>query len=112
MVRALRASGALMPWIVAEEGERVMGHIAFSPGSISDSTPRRRGLGSVSVLSDLNRRGIGRALVREGLDRLRAPGALGCFGVGEPVCHGRFGFRPLPALVPEGTRRRCPGGCR
>ncbi len=103
IVRALRAAGALTLSIVAEEDERVVGHIAFSPVSISDGTPGWYGLGPVSVLPDLHRRGIGKALVREGLDRLRVLGALGCVLVGEPGYYGRFGFRPLPDLVLEGV---------
>lgn len=103
IVRALRAAGALTLSIVAEEEDRVVGHIAFSPVSISDGTPGWYGLGPVSVLPDLHRRGIGKALVREGLDRLRALGALGCVLVGDPEYYGRFGFRPLPDLVLEGV---------
>ncbi|MEW6758058.1 MAG: N-acetyltransferase [Acidobacteriota bacterium] len=103
IVRALRAAGALTLSIVAEEDERVVGHIAFSPVSISDGTSGWYGLGPVSVLPDLHRRGIGKALVREGPDRLRALGALGCVLVGEPGYYGRFGFRRLPDLVLEGV---------
>ncbi len=103
IVLALRAAGALTISLVAEADGRAVGHIAFSPVTISDGTPDWYGLGPVSVLPDCQRRGIGSALIREGLSRLKALNARGCCLVGHPGYYQRFGFRPVPGLTVEGV---------
>lgn len=50
IVEALRAAKALAVSLVAELDGRVVGHIAFSPVTLSDGTPGWYGLGPVSVL--------------------------------------------------------------
>jgi len=50
IIEALRAAGALTVSLVAVVDGHVIGHIAFSPVIISDSTPDWYGLGPVSVL--------------------------------------------------------------
>ena len=52
IVEALRTAKALTISLVAELNTRVIGHIAFSPVTISDGTPNWYGLGPVSVLPD------------------------------------------------------------
>jgi putative acetyltransferase len=103
IVTGLRAAGALTVSLVAELDGRVVGHIAFSPVTISDGTPGWCGLGPVSVAPELHRQGIGGALVREGLTRLRALGARGCCLVGHPEYYGRFGFEHVEGLGVEGV---------
>lgn len=92
IVAALRAAGALTISLVAEMDGRVVGHIAFSPVTISDGTPDWYGLGPVSVLPDHQRQGIGKALIREGLARLKKMNAKGCCLVGHPGYYRKFGF--------------------
>ena len=84
-------------------GGRVVGHIAFSRVTISDGTKDWYGLGPVSVLPEHQRKGIGAALIREGLSRLRALGAAGCCLVGHPGYYGRFGFANVGGLGYEGA---------
>jgi putative acetyltransferase len=103
IIAALRAAGALTVSLVAEADGRVIGHIAFSPVTISDGTRNWYGLGPVSVLPEYQRRGIGSALIREGLSRLKALGAGGCCLVGHPEYYRRFGFENAPGLVCEGV---------
>lgn len=103
IVAALRAAGALTVSLVAEAEGRVVGHIAFSPVTLSDGAPGWYGLGPISVLPECQRRGIGGALIREGLFRLRALGARGCCLVGHPEYYRRFGFENAPGLVLEGV---------
>ena len=72
IVAALRAAGSLAVSLVAELDGRVVGHIAFSPVALSDGTRAWYGLGPVSVLPKHQWQGIGQALVKEGLSRLKA----------------------------------------
>ena len=103
IISALRAAKALTVSLVAEVDERVVGHIAFSPVTISDGSLGWYGLGPVSVLPDYQRRGIGGALIREGLSRLKGLGARGCCLVGHPEYYRRSGFENMPGLVHEGV---------
>lgn len=92
VIEALRAAGALTISLVAELDHRVIGHIAFSPATISDGTPGWYALGPVSVLPEYQRQGIGRALIWAGLGRLKSIGARGCCLVGHPEYYGKVGF--------------------
>lgn len=103
IIEALRAAGALTLSLVAEVDGRVVGHIAFSPLTVSDGTSKWYGLGPVSVLPECQRRGIGKALIRAGLSRLRAAGARGCCLVGHPGYYGQFGFENVPDLGHHGV---------
>ncbi len=103
IIAALRAAKALTISLVAEAGGRVVGHIAFSPVTISDGSSNWYGLGPVSVLPEYQRRGIGSALIREGLSRLEALSAGGCCLVGHPEYYRRFGFQNIRGLVCEGV---------
>ena len=103
IIAGLRAAGALSVSLVAEIDGRVVGHVAFSPVTLSDGTPDWYGLGPVSVLPEHQRQGIGSALIREGLSRLKAQGAKGCLVVGHPDYYPRFDFRRLPTLTLEGV---------
>ncbi len=72
--------------------------MAFSPVMISGRKGDWYGLGPLAVRPDLQRRGIGDALVRSGLKRLQSLGAGGCVLVGEPEYYERFGFKVNPQL--------------
>jgi len=78
IIEALRAAGVLTLSLVAVVDGRVIGHIAFSPVTISDGTQDWYGLGPVSVLPKYQRQGIGKALIHEGLSRLKSLQARGC----------------------------------
>ena len=99
VIAALRAAKALTISLVAEVDGRIVGHIAFSPVTMSDGSPDWYGLGPVSVLPEYQRRGIGSALIREGLARLKDLGARGCCLVGHPAYYRRFGFQNVRGLV-------------
>lgn len=103
IIAELRAAGALAVSLMAEVDGRAVGHIAFSPVTISDGSEGWYGLGPVSVLPEYQRRGIGSALIAEGLARLRALGARGCCLVGHPGYYGRFGFQNVEGLRLEGV---------
>ena len=103
IIAALRAAKALTLSLVAEVDGRVVGHIAFSPVTISDGTRDWYGLGPVSVLPEYQRQGIGKALIREGLSRLKDMNARGCCLVGHPEYYRKFGFKNISGLAHEGV---------
>ncbi len=103
IVKALRSAGALTLSLVAEVDGQVVGHIAFSPVAMSDGTPDWYGLGPVSVLPKFQQMGIGKALIQEGLSRLKVLGARGCCLVGHPQYYTKFGFENASGLGLEGV---------
>ncbi|MGH6998037.1 MAG: GNAT family N-acetyltransferase [Phenylobacterium sp.] len=107
VIDALREAGALSLSLVAitPEGELV-GHVAFSPVRIDDQPGDWYGLGPVSVAPQVQRQGVGGALIAEGLDRLRDLKAAGCVLLGNPDYYRRFGFLSDPALTYQGRPNR------
>jgi len=103
IIEALRDAQTLTVSLVAEVDGRVVGHIAFSPITISDGTQNWYGLGPVSVLPEYQRQGIGKALIEEGLSRLKSLNAQGVCLVGHPDYYRKFGFRNVMGLVLEGV---------
>jgi len=103
IIAGLRAAGALSLSLVAEDQGELIGHVAFSPVTIGGRDLGWFGLGPVSVHPDRQHRGVGGALIRAGLDRLRAQGAAGCVLLGEPAYYRRFGFENDDALRYEGA---------
>jgi putative acetyltransferase len=102
IINALRSANALTISLVAEIENEIVGHIAFSPVTISDGSLDWHGLGPISVLPRLHKHGIGKSLVYEGLSLLRNSGSKGCALVGDPNYYKRFGFRNYPKLIHEG----------
>ena len=103
IIKALRAAGVLTLSLVAEIDERVVGHIAFSPVTISDGSNGWYGLGPVSVLPMYQKQGIGKSLINTGLSLLKDMGGQGCALVGDPNYYKRFGFQNVPELIHEGV---------
>lgn len=106
IVDALRAAGALTLSLVARQNGEIVGHVAFSAVRIDGEPGDWYGLGPVSVRPARQREGIGQALIRDGLERLRAMKAAGCILLGSPAFYSRFGFESDPDLyygdVPPG----------
>jgi len=102
IINALRKANVLSVSLVAEIDGRVVGHIAFSPVTVSDGATGWYGLGPVSVEPEFQRQGIGSVLIKQGLDRIQAMGAKGCTLVGDPNYYKRFGFKNYPDLTHEG----------
>ncbi len=103
IVHALRRAGQLSLSLVAVDGEKLVGHVAFSPVDISLAAGDWYGLGPVSVLPDWQGQGVGSRLILDGLARLRAMGSAGCVLVGDPAYYRRFGFRAWPGLATPGV---------
>ena len=104
IIDTLRRDGDLTLSLVATNmDEAVIGHIAFSPISISDGTRDWYAAGPISVMPTRQRTGIGWRLAEESLSRMRALGAKGIVLLGEPGYYARYGFRPDPGLVLPGA---------
>ena len=103
IIEALRRAGALSVSLVAERDGCIVGHIAFSPVRINDGSQGWYGRGPVSVTPAFQSQGIGQALARRGIERLRAEGARGCVVLGEQRFYSRFGFARNPKLFLAGV---------
>ena len=103
IIDRLRAAGALTLSLVAEADGTIVGHVAFSPVSLSDGSRGWYGLGPISVDPARQGEGIGGKLIREGLERLKALGATGCVLLGDPAYYSRFGFAPDAKLTLDGV---------
>ncbi|MXP10716.1 GNAT family N-acetyltransferase [Pseudoblastomonas halimionae] len=102
IVDNLRADGDLTLSLVAEDGERIVGHLALSPVTISDGSRGWYGLGPVSVLPECQRQGIGGKLITRAIADLRLREAGGIVLLGAPAYYARFGFEHDPALTHPG----------
>jgi putative acetyltransferase len=105
LVALLRTSVNPQLSLVAELEGRLAGHVFFSPLRIegTGTAPPVGGLAPVAVEPALQRRGVGSALIREGLARAAALGWRAIFLVGNPDYYSRFGFVPA---APLGLRYR------
>ena len=102
IVERLRAEGDLTLSLVAEDGERIVGHVAVSPVTISDGTTGWFGLGPISVLPSCQREGVGLRLMQRAIADMRSQGARGIVLLGEPAYYARFGFEHDPHLAYPG----------
>ena len=99
LVDALRANGGLSLSLVATIDERRVGHILYSPVSIGCNGKEvvGAGLGSMAVVPELQRKGIGAELIRAGNEKLKRLGCPFIVVLGHPQYYPRFGFCPARA---------------
>jgi putative acetyltransferase len=96
IVDRLRESCPDLVSFVAVDGERVVGHVLYSPATV-DAGPVGMGLAPLAVLPEYQRRGIGSALVERGLAALRDSGCPFVIVLGHPEYYPRFGFERASA---------------
>ena len=95
LVRALREQAKPVVSLVAADGDRVIGHIMFSPVTLtSHPEVRIMGLAPMAVTPARQGQGVGSALVRAGLDECRRLGVDAVVLVGHAEFYPRFGFVP------------------
>ena len=102
IVKRLRDANKVVVSLVAVEGDRVVGHILFSPATLETegSNLEAVALGPIAVLPSHQEKGIGSELMRAGLDECRRVGHGLVFLVGHPDYYPRFGFvRARPAGI-------------
>ena len=93
LVDNLRVQVTPIVSLVAEDNGEVVGHIMFSPVSLSgDPELKMMGLAPMAVAPVQQRKGIGSALVRAGLEQCRQLGYAAVIVLGHPEYYPRFGF--------------------
>jgi putative acetyltransferase len=100
LVDRLRAAGLVVASLVAIEDGQVAGHILFT--RLEMETNRgplaAASLAPLAVRPEFQRRGIGSALVRRGLDVCRERDCTVVIVVGHPDYYPRFGFSAALAV--------------
>jgi putative acetyltransferase len=101
LVDGLRVDGDLVLSLVTEGDGRIVGHCGFSRLTIGPNGQSAKGvaLAPVAVLPDLQRRGLGQAMIRQGIAQLRADGEGLILVLGDPDYYFRFGFRSSAAAA-------------
>lgn len=96
LVHALRERQEVDFECCAKVHGAVVGYILFSPLTLTrgSETLRASALAPLAVRPDWQRRGVGGALVRMGLEICASRGVAVVAVVGEPTYYGRFGFSP------------------
>lgn len=95
LVDALRQQVSPLVSLVAEIDLAIVGHILFSPVTLSGfSHLRIMGLAPMAVLPARQRSGIGSTLVGAGLEKCREMGYGAVVVLGHPKYYPRFGFSP------------------
>ena len=95
LVARLREEAQPVVSLVAAEDGEIVGNIIFSPVLLDGHTHLKiLGLGPMAVLPKHQRKGIGSALVRAGLEQCKQIGVGAIVLVGHPEFYPRFGFRP------------------
>lgn len=107
IIHRLRDAGLVIASLVAVREGRVIGHVLFSrlPVETDSGVLNAVALGPVAVAPDDQKRGIGGALVREGLERCRAGGERVVLVLGHPGYYPRFGFSAEVARRIDGPFR-------
>jgi len=102
LVVSLRAADADSLELVAEDKGCVIGMALFSPVTAqTDENITHYGLGlaPVAVLPSKQKRGIGAALIKAGLDYITTLGAPFCVVLGDHDYYARFDFKPASSLT-------------
>lgn len=94
LVDDLRESGDMLFSLVAEDNDRVVGHVMFYrlQAEVEGGTINAVSLAPMSVHPDQQFKGVGERLVRAGLERCRALGVDLVVVLGHVSYYPRFGF--------------------
>ena len=98
LINKLRQSDAFIPGLslVAQKGEKLVGHILFTRIYIVSKDERypSLALAPMSVLPEFQKQGIGKLLIHEGLDKVKSLGESSVIVLGHEHYYPKFGFQP------------------
>lgn len=103
LVRDLLREAPVALSLVGTIDSRLVGHVISTRCSVEESSDRFALLGPLAVEPAWQRRGIGSAIVRNGLRRLKDEGVSRVFVLGDPAYYGRLGFLTESRIVPPYT---------
>jgi len=93
LVDALRERAQPFVSLIAEDSGVIVGQIALSPVGLADHPELQiMGLAPMAVAPEHQRKGIGSALVRAGLEQCKRLGFGAVVVLGHPAYYPRFGF--------------------
>ncbi len=97
LIHTLRKSPDFIPALdfVAESGGRIVGHIAYAKAQIIDASGKSHpvvGFGPVSVQPNMQKQGVGSALIKHSLAEAKKLGHSAVLIYGDPRYYSRFGF--------------------
>ncbi len=99
LVDVLREQARPVISLVAEYNHAVVGHIMFAPVALPGHPALKiMGLAPMTVAPEHRDRGIGSALVRNGLEQCRQLGFGAVVVLGHPDYYPRFGFQPAASF--------------
>ncbi|MDF4026794.1 N-acetyltransferase [Luteibacter sp. PPL201] len=91
--RLVEADQAVISLVAVDDDDAVIGHALFSPVRIEHGDDGKAlGLAPVAVHPEHQRRGVGRALIEEGIGACFVADARAVFVLGSPAYYPAFGF--------------------
>ena len=100
LVDRLRDAGGLVLSLVATQGKEIVGQVALSPARVGDD--KYLCVGPLAVVPDLQRKGIGSALMGHALGVAQAYGRDGVVLQGDLNYYQRFGFKVFDTVTYDG----------
>jgi putative acetyltransferase len=95
LVEILREHDGLLLSLVAVVEERIVGHILFTPVTLTTGVDEVRGagLGPMAVLPEFQRVAVGSKLIISGIERMKQRGVPFIAVLGHAAYYPRFGFQ-------------------
>jgi putative acetyltransferase len=100
LVRDLLRDASVTTSLIGVLGQRIAGHGIFTKCGVAGSDLGAALLGPLAVSPTRQGRGIGSAIVRDGLRRMEAMGLTQVFVLGDPAYYARLGFLPERLVEP------------
>ena len=103
LVRELLSEETIVQSLVGIVDRALVGHVIFTTCGIAGRPDKVSLLGPLAVAPAWQRQGVGSALVREGLQRLKNTGAIQVYVLGDPAYYKRVGFEPEAGVTPPAS---------
>ena len=95
----LAETGGVLSLVADIEGE-IVGHIAFTHCALEQTMASLALLGPLAIAPDVQRQGIGSALIRAGFERLKDNKTAAVLVLGDPAYYSHFGFQSEEKITP------------